>query len=112
MSSFLAAALAVASLAPAVASSASNASSAVVTDRNVIQRYWGQLSPYADNAESYFGVEDVGLPDGCGIEQAHTLQRHAQRFATSAVSGRALPRAAPIRRCLGGSGCVQTVLRA
>lgn len=68
------------------ASAASNSSSKLLTDLNVIQRYWGQLSPYADNTESYFGVEDVGLPDGCGIEQAHTLQRHAQRFATSAVS--------------------------
>lgn len=58
---------------------AHNSSGNVLTDLNIIQRYWGQLSPYADNDESYFGVEDVGLPDGCGIEQAHTLQRHAQR---------------------------------
>lgn len=79
------AALAVAGLTQA-SSTANASSSKVVTDLNVIQRYWGQLSPYADNAESYFGVEDVGLPDGCAIEQAHTLQRHAQRFATSAVS--------------------------
>lgn len=64
----------------------SNSSTKLLTDLNLIQRYWGQLSPYADNAESYFGVEDVGLPDGCGIEQAHTLQRHAQRFSTSYVS--------------------------
>lgn len=65
------------------AASAANSSSQLVTDHNVIQRYWGQISPYADNAENYFGVEDIGLPDGCGIEQAHTLQRHAQRFPTS-----------------------------
>lgn len=76
--------LAVASLTRAI--STSNSSAKVVTDLNVIQRYWGQLKPYADNAESYFGVEHVGLPDGCGIEQAHTLQRHAQRFSTSYVS--------------------------
>lgn len=65
------------------ASTNSSSSGQVVTDLNVIQRYWGQLSPYFDNEESYFGVQDVGLPDGCGIEQSHTLQRHAQRFPTS-----------------------------
>lgn len=76
--------LVAASLAQAASSpTSSNASSEVLTDLNEIQRYWGQLTPYADNDESYFGVEDVGLPDGCGIEQAHTLQRHAQRFPTS-----------------------------
>lgn len=74
-------ALAVAGLAQA--SSTSNTSSQLVTDLNVIQRYWGQLSPYHDNAESYFGVEDVGLPAGCAIEQVHTLQRHAQRLLLS-----------------------------
>ncbi|KAK3075030.1 hypothetical protein LTR53_002000 [Teratosphaeriaceae sp. CCFEE 6253] len=42
----------------------------------------GQISTYRDNDESYFGVDDVGLPDGCQIEQVHTLQRHAQRFPT------------------------------
>lgn len=56
----------------------------LVTDLSKIQRYWGQLSPYADNDEALFGVQDVGLPDGCGIEQVHTLQRHAERFPTSA----------------------------
>ncbi|EME89318.1 uncharacterized protein MYCFIDRAFT_129774, partial [Pseudocercospora fijiensis CIRAD86] len=43
----------------------------------------GQLSPYKDNDDRGFGVKDVGLPDHCQIEQAHTLQRHAQRFPTS-----------------------------
>lgn len=62
----------------------SNSSSNVVSDLNTIQGYWGQMTPYTDNDEAYFGVEDVGLPDGCGIEQAHLLQRHAQRFQTSA----------------------------
>lgn len=76
------ASLAAAGLAQA-ASKTNSTSSRLVTDLNVIQRYWGQLAPYADNEESYFGVQDVGLPDGCGIEQAHTLQRHAQRFPTS-----------------------------
>ncbi|KAK2069973.1 hypothetical protein P8C59_004512 [Phyllachora maydis] len=58
--------------------------SPLLTDINIISRHWGQLSPYADNAEEAFGVEKVGLPDGCGIEQVHVLQRHAQRFPTSA----------------------------
>jgi hypothetical protein len=40
----------------------------------------GQLSPYRDNEASIFGVQDVGLPDGCQVEQAHTLQRHADRL--------------------------------
>lgn len=47
-------------------------SSPLVTDMNVISRYLGQLSAYADNAEDYFGVIDIGLPDGCGIEQVHS----------------------------------------
>jgi hypothetical protein len=45
-------------------------------------RIGGQISPYADNVETYFGVQDVGLPDGCQIEQAHSLQRQANRFPT------------------------------
>ncbi|KIH86826.1 histidine phosphatase [Sporothrix brasiliensis 5110] len=56
--------------------------SSLATDLNVISRYWGQLSPYADNDEDYFGVNDVGVPAGCALEQAHLLQRHAQRFGT------------------------------
>ncbi|KAH8804614.1 histidine phosphatase superfamily [Xylogone sp. PMI_703] len=56
----------------------------LLTDINQIQRYWGQITPYHDNPEDYFGVEYVGLPSGCQIESAHTLQRHAQRFQTSA----------------------------
>lgn len=40
----------------------------------------GQDSPYRDNAGNVFGVQDVGLPDGCQVEQAHTLQRHADRL--------------------------------
>src|ERR1700750_1522977 len=54
-----------------------------LTDLSVISRSWGQISTYADNPENYFGVQDIGLPAGCGIEQAHTLQRHGQRFPTS-----------------------------
>lgn len=81
--SIVTASLALAGLAQAASTSTNSSSGEVLTDLGVIQRYWGQLSPYADNEESYFGIEDVGLPDGCGIEQAHTLQRHAQRFPTS-----------------------------
>jgi len=39
----------------------------LLTDINKISRSWGQVSTYADNAENYFGVEYVGLPDGCQI---------------------------------------------
>jgi hypothetical protein len=55
----------------------------LLTDLSIISRNWGQVSPYVDNVDSYFGVNDVGIPDGCGIEQVHSLQRHAQRFPTS-----------------------------
>jgi hypothetical protein len=57
-----------------------NSSAELLTDINVIQQYWGQLTPYADNGESYFGVSDTGLPNGCQVEQAHLLQRHGSRF--------------------------------
>ncbi|TVY83320.1 3-phytase A [Lachnellula suecica] len=57
----------------------------LLTDITKIQRNWGQLSPYADNPEDIFGVGYVGLPDGCQIESVQTLQRHAQRFATSYI---------------------------
>ncbi len=55
----------------------------LLTDVNLIQGYWGQVSPYHDNAENHFGVNVTGLPDGCQVEQAHLLQRHADRFPTS-----------------------------
>jgi hypothetical protein len=48
-----------------------------------ISKYWGQITPYSDNPENYFGVPDTGLPSNCQIEQVHVLQRHAQRFPTS-----------------------------
>ena len=56
----------------------------LLTDLNAISRQWGQISVYADNAEDFFGVNVSGLPSGCQVEQAHLLQRHAQRFPTSA----------------------------
>jgi hypothetical protein len=52
------------------------------TDISKISRSWGQISTYADNPANYFGVQNVGLPDSCQIEQVHLLQRHAQRFPT------------------------------
>ena len=58
-------------------------SAQLLTDINVIQQYWGQITPYADNSDDYFGVEDIGLPDGCQIEQVHLLERHGSRFPTS-----------------------------
>jgi hypothetical protein len=39
----------------------------LLTDITKIQKYWGQISPYADNPEDHFGVGFVGLPDGCQI---------------------------------------------
>ena len=56
----------------------------LLTNPVEISQYWGQITPYSDNAENHFGVEYTGLPDGCQVEQAHVLQRHAQRFPTGA----------------------------
>ena len=42
----------------------------LLTDISQIARSWGQVSVYADNDEDYFGVEYVGLPDGCQIVRA------------------------------------------
>lgn len=63
--------------------SSGSSSSEPLLDLSVIQSYWGQLTPYADNAENFFGVNATGLPDGCQVEQAHLLQRHGSRFPTS-----------------------------
>jgi hypothetical protein len=43
----------------------------LLTDITQIQQYWGQISPYADNPENYFGVDYVGLPNGCQIVRNH-----------------------------------------
>ena len=45
----------------------------LLTDINIINRHWGQVSPYADNDENYFGVDYVGLPAGCQIVSAMDL---------------------------------------
>ena len=42
-------------------------------------RDWGYLSVYADNPDNLFGIDYVGLPSGCHIEQVHVLQHSAQR---------------------------------
>jgi len=42
----------------------------IVTDISEMSRSWGQLSTYVDNPDDYFGVEAVGLPDGCQIVSA------------------------------------------
>jgi hypothetical protein len=60
--------------------SSSNSSSSLLTDITQIERYWGQITPYADNSENFFGVTNVGVPAGCQVEQAHLLQRHGARF--------------------------------
>lgn len=51
-----------------------------IDDADYISHHWGQLSTYRFNTPGLFGVKDIGLPDGCQIEQAHLLQRHAERF--------------------------------
>ncbi|CAD6588651.1 MAG: hypothetical protein ASARMPREDX12_003398 [Alectoria sarmentosa] len=58
-------------------------STKLLTDLTTISQYWGEISPYSDNPADYFGVQDAGLPSGCQLEQAHSLQRHANRFPTS-----------------------------
>jgi hypothetical protein len=36
-------------------------SAALTSDLDFISSHWGQISPYRDNAETYFGVEDGKL---------------------------------------------------
>ena len=60
----------------------SSSSSQLLTDITQIQRMWGQLSPYYDQNETSFGVQDVGVPDGCQVEQVHLIERHGSRFPT------------------------------
>ena len=58
-------------------------STKLLTDVSAISNYWGEISPYSDNEPGYFGVQYAGIPSGCQLEQAHLLQRHANRFPTS-----------------------------
>lgn len=46
----------------------------LITDIGKISRSWGQISVYADNDESYFGVEYVGVPDGCQVVGLQTCE--------------------------------------
>lgn len=50
---------------------ASSSVGTVVTDIPSIYRSWGELSVYADNADDAFGVQYVGLPDGCQVVRLH-----------------------------------------
>ncbi|SMY23758.1 unnamed protein product [Zymoseptoria tritici ST99CH_1A5] len=68
----------------AASSDSSHGQAQLVKDFDIIKQYLGQISPYHDNADNVFGVKHVGLPDGCQVEQVHTLQRHAERFPTGA----------------------------
>jgi hypothetical protein len=70
---------------PVLSSQPHATSQSLVSDINFISQHWGQISTYHDNPANYFGVQDVGLPAGCQVEQAHTLQRHSQRFPTDYV---------------------------
>lgn len=47
--------------------SVAQSAATVVTDIPKIFSTWGELSVYADNAENAFGVQYVGLPDGCQV---------------------------------------------
>ena len=40
----------------------------LLTDISQIQRYWGDATPYQDTPANYFGVQNSGLPYGCGYE--------------------------------------------
>jgi hypothetical protein len=56
----------------------------LTSDISLVSRYCGQLSPFVDNTDNYFTVQDVGLPDGCQVEQARSLHRHGNnRFSTA-----------------------------
>ena len=57
-------------------------STELLTDLNTISQFWGTFTPYSDNPVDHFGVQDVGIPSGCQLEQAHLLQRHANRFSS------------------------------
>jgi hypothetical protein len=70
-------------LSNAVPLEARASSANLLTNINQIQTNWGQLTPYHDNNDGYFGVQDVGIPNGCQIEQVHLIERHGSRFPTS-----------------------------
>ncbi|RDW69677.1 putative phytase [Coleophoma cylindrospora] len=57
----------------------------LLKDITQISTYWGEMATYYDNPEDYFGVEYVGLPDGCQVESVQNLQRHGERFAITYI---------------------------
>lgn len=61
-----------------LASAATDVSAYVLTDAKAASRSWGELSSYEDNAESAFGVDFVGLPDGCQVVSQITPIRQFQ----------------------------------
>jgi len=61
-------------LALLISASRTSADVDLLTDINRISRSWGQISVYADNDESFFGIEYAGLPDGCQIV-SHYISR-------------------------------------
>lgn len=46
----------------------------LLTDITKISKHFGQITPYSDNPENYFGVEYVGLPNGCQIVSTILLE--------------------------------------
>jgi hypothetical protein len=60
----------------ATASQAYDPQPALLTDISIISRYWGQVSPYVDNPDDYFGVDYVGLPDGCQMVSITIVLQH------------------------------------
>lgn len=50
----------------------------LLTDIDQIKQYWGQVKPYNDTPASYFGVPNVGLPNGCGYESVPPLRSESQ----------------------------------
>ena len=55
-------------------------------DIPTIQEYWGNLRLYQDIPANSFGVNRVGLPAGCQVEQVQVLHRHAARYPSSVES--------------------------
>lgn len=55
------------------------ASTAAAVDIAKISGLWGELSTYKDNAQDAFGVQYVGLPDGCQVVSQHRLLRHTKQ---------------------------------
>jgi hypothetical protein len=57
--------------------------SRVLTDISTIKQYWASLQLYEDGPQSRFGVKNVGLPQGCQVEQVQIFHRHSARYPSS-----------------------------